>query len=161
MKLLVASVVSAVLVACTPTIDLTVEEAAAVQAQAVTAACEEACDRLDIYVVTCLRTLEQVYEPMTAEAIEAIAGIRDVQFVTPREAADLFTNDFLVDRGGGVIVEVGPVETLGAQVIGVEVGVVTARDGGHGFVYQFRFDGQSWIPTTSEETGIPSREWVS
>ena len=156
-----ACVMSAVVAGCTPTIELTVEEAAIVQAQAVDTACEGACDSFDIYVVTRLRTLERVYGPMTAEAMEAIAVIREVQFVTPGEAADLFTGDFLVAGGGGVIVEVGPVETLGAQVIGVEVGIVTARDGGHGFVYQFRFDGKSWIATTSEETGIPSREWVS
>jgi hypothetical protein len=135
-------------------------------ANAVARACESySCDAKTTYVHSRLFSSES--EPSeevemaeeTRMAIEEQLG--DVEFVTQREANALFGEDFLVDGGKGVLISVGPVEDLASDVVGIEIGVVTARDGGHGELFQFQWTGDEWNPATSDDTGIPSRFWVS
>lgn len=135
-------------------------------ATAVARACESrSCDAQTIYVHSRLfsnetEPSEEVEMPEeTRMAIEEQLG--DVEFVDQRQANALFGEDFLVDGGKGVLISVGPVEDLASDVVGVEIGVVTARDGGHGELFQFQWAGEEWNPATSDDTGIPSRFWVS
>ena len=135
-------------------------------ATAVARACESrSCDAQTIYVHSRLfsnetEPSEEVEMPEeTRMAIEEQLG--DVEFVDQRQANALFGEDFLVDGGKGVLISVGPVEDLASDVVGIEIGVVTARDGGHGELFQFQWAGEEWNPATSDDTGIPSRFWVS
>ena len=135
-------------------------------ADAVARACESyKCDAETIYVHTRLFSNEtepseevQMPEQMRM-AIEEQLG--DVEFVDQREAYELFGEDLLVDGGKGVLIFFGPIEDLASDVVGIEIGVVTARDGGHGELFQFQWTGDEWNPATSDDTGIPSRFWVS
>lgn len=147
-----------------PPISATVEGDLA--ASAVARACESyTCDAETIYVHNRLFSMEtepseEVEMPeQTRMAIEEQLG--DVEFVDQRKANALFGADFLVDGGKGVLISVGPVEDLASDVVGIEIGVVTARDGGHGELFQFQWTGDEWNPATSDDTGIPSRFWVS
>jgi hypothetical protein len=135
-------------------------------ANAVARACESySCDAETIYVHSRLFSMEtepseEVEMPeQTRMAIEEQLG--DVEFVDQREADALFGEDFLVEGGKGVLISVGPVEDLASDVVGIEIGVVTARDGGHGELFQFQWTGDEWNPATSDDTGIPSRFWIS
>ncbi len=135
-------------------------------ANAVARACESyGCDAETIYVKS--RLLSKETEPseevempaQTRTAIEEQLG--DVEFVDQGKANALFDEDALVDGGKGVLISVGPVEDLASDVVGIEIGVVTARDGGYGELFQFQWTGDEWTPATSDDTGIPSRFWVA
>lgn len=135
-------------------------------ANAVTRACESyGCDAETIYVKSRLssketKLSEEAEMPaQTRTAIEEQLG--DVEFVDQGEANALFGEDALVDGGKGVLISVGPIEDLASDVVGIEVGVLTARDGGHGAVFQFQWTRDEWNPATSDETGVTVTSWVS
>lgn len=145
--------------------DLTAETESDLAADAVVRACERQCDGFSIYVhdelFTSVTPLGQV-EPMPQSTIEAIRErLGDVTFVNQTEADALFGDDALVDGGNGVLISIGPVEDLAEGVVGVEIGLVTAREGGHGQVLQFQWSGGGWTPATSEDTGVTVTSWVS
>ena len=145
--------------------ELTAEAESDFAADALVRACDGECDGLRIYVHDELFTstlfLSEA-EPMPQSTIEAIRErLGDVTFVDQVEADALFGDDALVDGGSGVLVSIGPVEELAEGVVGIEVALVTALDGGHGQVVQFQWSGEAWIPATSDDTGVTVTSWVS
>lgn len=145
--------------------EVSAEAESELAADALARACDEDCDQLTIYVYDELFTHDTLLgeeDPMPQSTIEAITErLGDVRFVGQEEADALFGDDALVDNGSGVLVSIGPVEVLAEGIVGIEVGLVTARDGGRGHVVQFQWNGEDWIPATSEDTGVTVTSWVS
>ena len=162
--LLVLGVVAA---GCSSAVEPTDAELASLVVEAVAAECEAECSSLDVYIGEMLRSAGPRSDPPGSAAMptEVRAALEQAypaaEFVSPIDSRALFTNDFLVDRGRGVIVSIGQMEQLSSDVIGIEVDVTTARDGGHGGVHQFMWDGETWRSATPEETGIPEERWIS
>lgn len=145
--------------------ELTAETESDLAVDALVRACDGECAGFTIYVHDELFTADTPLgqaEPMPQSTIEAIRErLGDVTFVNQNEADTLFGDDALVDSGNGVLISIGPVEELAEGVVGVEVGLVTARDGGHGQVLQFQWSGEGWTPATSDENGVTVTSWVS
>lgn len=144
---------------------LSAMEKAELSTLALTRMCEQLCDTYDVYVydsTSTATTLSGSETPMPPETKDAIQGaFPDATFVTNEDANALFSADALVEGGNGVLLSVGPVRFLRDDVIGIEVGMVTGRDGGHGQVEQFRWNGEAWEPTDSSVTGVTTTSWVS
>lgn len=145
--------------------ELTAETESNLAADALVRACERECDGFRIYVHDELFTAVTLLghaEPMPQSTVEAIRErLGDVTFVNETEADALFGDDARVDGGHGVLISIGPVEELAEGVVGVEVGLVTGREGGHGQVLQFQWSGDGWTPATSDDTGVTVTSWVS
>lgn len=139
------------------------EEVASLSAQAVERACANGCEMYEIvYVRDELVSIDGPALEMPEGTRSAIGGLFDgIQFARGQVLDDLFGDDFLFAGGEGLLITVGPVENLADGVVGIEVGRNTARDGGHGEVYQFQWDGSEWVPATEEDTGVPVERWVS
>ncbi len=90
---------------------------------------------------------------------EVVAKFPNAMFVSPAEDDALFVDG--VVESDGVILYVGPIEELASNVVGVPIGVVTARDGARFIVVQFQWNGDSWRHATSEETGVTVTTAVS
>lgn len=146
--------------------ELTPDVEAELIAEAMDRACYGVCSVLTPYVRDSLfksNTTVGNELPMTLETTTAIEEVLDepVTFVSYMEAKALFDDGGLVQSGSGVLLSAGPVEELADGVVGIEIGVITALDGGRGEVYQFAWDGDIWVPATSDETGVVTTEWVS
>ncbi len=144
---------------------LTATEKAELSTLALTRLCGQLCNTYDVYVhdsIFTATTLAGNEKPMPPETKDAIQGaFPDATFVTNEGANALFSADALVEGGNGVLLSIGPVRFLRDDVIGIEVGMVTARDGGHGQVEQFRWTGEAWEPADSTVTGVTTTSWVS
>jgi len=144
---------------------LTVQDEAGLAAEALARFCVQPCDTKTVYIqdtVFTSNTLAGNEKPMPPETIAAIqAAFPDAAFVTMEEANALFGDDALVDGGNGILLSVGPVRYLRDDVIGIEVGRVTARDGGYGQIEQFGWNGEDWEPTDSSTTGITTTSWIA
>jgi hypothetical protein len=144
---------------------LSAQDEARLLAEAITRSCVEPCDTFALYVhdvMFTVSTLSGSETPMPPETIEAIrSSFPDAVFVSMKEADALFGDDALVDGGKGVLVFVGPLRFLRDDVVGIEVGMSTARYDGHGHIEQFLWNGQDWEPTDSTVTGVTTTSWVS
>jgi len=80
-------------------------------------------------------------------------------FIDADAASAPFGSDGVIDDG--VLVEVGPVEELDEDVVGLSIGLHTARDGGRWVIVQFQWDGERWQHVTSDDTGITVTTAVS
>lgn len=113
---------------------ITPETAAELSGSAVAAACDPRCDGRTIYVRHELLTSNTYLgheEPMPDLVTDAIADqLVNVHFLSREEEEALFGDDGLVDGGKGVVVYVGPVKERAAGVVGIEIGLLTARNGG-------------------------------
>jgi hypothetical protein len=159
-------VVAMSLAACSatdPPPELAESEIASLSAEAVERACANGCQTYEVvYVRDQLVRIGGPAREMPEETRSAIAGLFDgIQFARGQALDDLFGDDFLFAGGEGILITVGPVEDLAEGVVGFEVGLITARDGGHGEVYQFQWDGTTWVPATQEDTGVTVTSWVS
>jgi len=161
--IVLAAMLSAACSMSNPASELTALEIASLSAQAVERACANDCQLYDVtYVQDELVSIGGPAREMPEETRAAIAGLFDgIQFGRGQALDDLFGDDFLFAGGDGILITVGPVEDLAEGVVGFEVGLITARDGGHGEVYQFQWNGTTWVPATEEDTGIPVTKWVS
>lgn len=162
------AVISVIVAACSSSVSgppaITPDTEATLSAEAVVQACEDECAKFTIYVRDVLHGHQTrgETEPMPDSMQDAIGEqLGDVTFVDLPRADALFGEDWLVDGGAGVLISVGPVLELAEGVVGIEVGVLTARDGGRGQVRQFQWDGEGWEPATSEDTGVTVTSWVS
>ncbi len=137
--------------------------AAELSAQAVERACASACDAYElIYVQDELVKLGGLAREMPEETQSAVAGLFDrTQFVRGQVLDDLFGENFLFAGGEGILIRVGPVEKLAEGVVGIDVGLTSARDGYHGETHLFQWDGANWIPATPEDTGVTVTSSVS
>jgi hypothetical protein len=144
---------------------LTATDEADLAARALLEVCTRRCADKVVYVHDSsftINTLAGDETPLPEETMAAIeAQLRAVVFVDAGEADALFGTDGLTDGGRRILMSVGPVTSLAADVVGVEVGAVTARDGGAGGTEQFRWSGRTWEPAEPDETGIPTPTWVS
>lgn len=144
---------------------LTPTDEAELSAQALANVCEQSCDTRTVYIHSSLfaaTTRDGNETPMPSETIAAIRErFPDAVFVTMEEANALFGENALVDGGLGVLLSVGPVKFLRDDVVGIEVASVAARDGGHGRIEQFLWDGSVWEPADSSVTGVTTTSWVS
>lgn len=143
---------------------ITVESAAAISADAVIRACAGTCTSHTIYVHDRLFGHDSTAgdeEPMPELSRRAIAEtLGQAHFVDQQAADALFGDDALVDGGRGVLISVGPILRIGAHVVGIDVGILTARDGGGGRTHQYVWLDDTWSPTTSESTGITDVIWM-
>ncbi len=134
------------------------EIAAELSGRAVATACDPRCDGRTIYVRHELLTSHTYLgheEPMPDLVRDAIADqLESVHFLSRVEEEALFGDDGLVDGGKGVVVYVGPVRERAAGVVGIEIGLLTARDGGRFDTFLFRWTGDVWEATTAEDVGI-------
>lgn len=145
--------------------ELTATDEAELSAQALANVCEQRCGTRTVYIHSSLFTASTRAGNETPMPRETAVAIRDrfpdAVFVTMDEANALFGDDALVDGGLGVLLSVGPVRFLREDVVGTEVGSVTARDGGHGRIEQFLWNGSVWGLTDSSVTGVTTTSWVS
>ncbi len=145
--------------------EITDAEAASLTVDAMIRACEDECSRLDIYVRDVLtgHTLVEQPRPSMPEATKRaiLDHFEAVEFVDQGAADELFGVDALVDRGRGVLIAIGPLLDLADGVVGVEIGVLTARDGGRGQVWQFQWQNGEWSPATGDQTGVTVTSWIS
>jgi hypothetical protein len=146
-----------------PAPELTALEIASLSAQAVERACANDCQLYDAaYVQDELVIVGEPAREMPEETRAAIADLFDgIQFARGQALDVLFGDDFLFAGGEGILITIGPVEDLAKGVVGFEVGLIRARDAGHGEVFQFQWDGTTWAPASEEDTGIPVTKWVS
>ncbi|MEA3509969.1 MAG: hypothetical protein U9R51_00900 [Actinomycetota bacterium] len=137
---------------------MTSETSAELSGSAVATACDPRCDGRTIYVRHELLTSNTYLgheEPMPDLVRDAIADqFGTVYFLSLEEEEALFGDDALVDGGKGVVVYVGPVRERVAGVVGIEIGLLTARDGGRFDTFLFRWTGDVWEATTGEDVGI-------
>ncbi|MCL1595691.1 MAG: hypothetical protein M3132_15195 [Actinomycetia bacterium] len=144
---------------------LTVQDEAELTAEALVRLCTGTCSSSDLYVYDALftgSTLAGNEKPMPAETRNAIeAAFPDAILVTMAEADALFGPDALVDGGKGALLSASSIDFLRGDVIGIEIGEVNARDGGHGSIVQFLWNGETWEPTDSSVTGVTTTSWVS
>ena len=144
---------------------LTAQDEAELTAEALVRFCTGTCSSSDLYVYDALftgSTLAGNEKPMPAETRNAIeAAFPDATFVTMAEADALFGPDALLDGGNGALLSASSIDRLRGDVIGIEVGEVNARDGGHGRIVQFLWNGGTWEPTDSSVTGVTTTSWVS
>jgi hypothetical protein len=142
--------------------EMTVSTQADLSVQAIRIGCTP-CAYAAMYVRDQLLTADTLLGdelPMPPVVRNAIAdAFPDAVFVSHEEASSLFGGDGVIE--GGVLVDVGPVDQLAAAVVGVSIGALAARDGGRFVIVQFMWDGESWEPATSEETGITVTSAVS
>lgn len=145
--------------------ELTPEVESGLAADALASACAGECGGFNIYVRDELLTTDTLVgeaEAMPQPTMDAIRqSIGEVTFVGQEQADALFGDDALLDGGRGVLLSVGPAVRLADGVIGIEVGLLTALDGGHGQVFQFQWNGETWMPATSDDTGVTVTSWVS
>ncbi|MEX2653529.1 MAG: hypothetical protein WD532_00705 [Acidimicrobiia bacterium] len=165
---MVASLLALSVAACgTDTLDHPpgVAEVATMTADAAMSICEGRCGDKMVYVVDVLRdfgTPAGKEQPMPSAVRSAIAqALPGAVFVAQADLADLFDDDFLVDGGDGVLVQVGAVQDLGSSVVGINAYVTTARDGAYGETFAYAWDGSGWIPATSDATDVPLTTVVS
>lgn len=144
---------------------LTVQDEAELSARALARFCVQPCDTKTVYIYDTMftsNTRAGNETPMPPETIAAIqAAFPDAVLVTMDGANALLGDDALVDGGSGILLSVGPVRYLRDDVIGIEVGRVTARDGGYGQIEQFLWSGEEWRQSDSSTTGITTTSWVS
>jgi len=119
--------------------------------------CDGRCGNKKIYILEVLDdfgTPAGGEQPMPESVRSAIAqALPGAAFVAPAEMGDLF--------GGDVLIQVGNVQDLGDDVVGVNAYVTTARDGAYGTTFVYAWDGSAWIPATSEATDVPLTTVVS
>lgn len=137
---------------------ITPEAVAELSGRAVATACDPRCDGRTIYVRHELLTSNTYVgheEPMPGVVRDAIADqLGTVHFLSHEEEEALFGDDGFVDGGKGVVVYIGPVKERAAGVVGIEIGLLTARDGGRFDTFLFRWTGDAWEATTAEDVGI-------
>lgn len=143
---------------------VTPSDAAELTARAVERACELHCGEFAIYVrdeILTATTLSGAEEAMPQLVKAAVAEHVDrAEFITADEEAALIVGGQLTDPRVA-IVNVGPVADLGNNVVGVDIGVVTARDGFRYETHQFLWTGDEWKLTSGEETGVTVTTSVS
>ena len=142
----------------TPQVALDHQTTAELSARAVAEACGSDCDLLTVYVRDqhfYSDTLVGDEHAMRDETRTALTERFDeVEFVDMDDADRLVTDEYVVDDGDGVLISVSPVDQLADGVIGIEVGVTRFRDGYFGQTVQFKWDGETWVLATSEDTGV-------
>lgn len=105
-------------------------------------------------------TLVGEEQPMPQQVRDEIAAMfPDATFVSLAEENALFVDGVVANDS--VIVYVGPIEELSSDVVGVPIGMVTARDGAEFVIVQFKWNGNSWEHATSEDTGVTVTTAVS
>lgn len=166
-SLIVASLLALSLAACSaapPDRSPGGADVGAMAADAVTSVCERRCEDKAVYVVEALRDFGAAgnEQPMPSDVRSAIAqAIPGAVFVAPANLADLFDDDWLVDGEDGVLVQVGTVQELASDVVGINAYVTTARDGAYGETFAFAWDGSGWVPVTSDAVDVPLTTVVS
>jgi hypothetical protein len=138
------------------------EDVAELSADAVVLVCVT-CETGTIYVREQLLTTETLLgeeQSMPEVMKQELSGRFDeVAFVDRAEELDILGEDLLPEDG--TVIYVGPVEELKPEVIGVEVGTITAGDGFRAQMVQFQWDGDGWKLATSEDTGVTVTSSVS
>lgn len=105
-------------------------------------------------------TLAGDEQPMPQAVASAIsAAYPHAVFVDAAAASALFDDGGVISDG--LLVEVGPIEELDESVVGLSIGLHTARDGGRWIIVQFQWDGDQWRYATSDDTGITVTTAVS
>jgi hypothetical protein len=136
-------------------------------ARALADACSRLCGGRTAYVrdqILTIFTPSNTAPQMPAEVRAAIEDrLGEVRFVTSEEAAALMDQEAGFDGGNGILLFVGPVGQLTAagDVVGVDVGTITAPLAGWGGTVQFRWTGDAWELTGPEDTGVTVTSWVS
>ena len=150
---------------CTETVSLDSETEADLTAEAVAIACATECGGLTVYIRDQLldtETLVGQEDPMPDVLRRAIAHEEaDVRFVSVEDANALTGEDMSIDRGSGVLISVAPVRALAEDVVGVEIGLTSPNGAFHGRTIQFLWDGTTWNPADSEDTGVTAITSVS
>ncbi len=133
-------------------------------ARALAEVCAAKCGELTIYVRDQVFSFDALVGEeigMSADMMTVINNqLGGVEFVNQQQASAMVIDGVLMD-GGAILMFVGPVTKLDSNVVGVEVGSHTARDGASGGTQQFQWDGQAWEPADPEDTGITIVTWVS
>lgn len=141
---------------------LSAEDEAALTADAVVHACV-ACELGTVYVREHLLITETGIgeeQPMPREVRQELSELFDeVIFVNRAEELEVLGEDLLPDDG--TVIYVGPVHELKPDVLGLEVGTITPRDGFRAQTVQFQWDGAAWNIATSDDTGVTVTTAVS
>lgn len=141
---------------------LSAEEEAALTADAVVHVCE-ACGNGMVYVREHLLTTETRVgeeQPMPDAVRKELSELFDeVVFADQSQELEVLGEDLLPDNG--TVVYVGPVHELGSDVVGVEIGTNSARDGFRAQIVQFQWDGTAWHIASSDDTGVTVTTAVS
>jgi hypothetical protein len=136
-------------------------------ARALADVCSRLCGGRTVYLrdqILTVFTPSDTAPDMPAEVRAAIEDrLGEARFVTSEEAAALMDQEAGFDGGNGILLFVGPVGRLTAagDVVGVDVGTITAPLAGWGGTVQFRWTGDAWELTGPEDTGVTVTSWVS
>lgn len=108
--------------------------------QAIGLACGDPCTTTPMYVRDQLFDVESLdpSEPMPDE-VEAIVGE--------------------LDAGEAILITLGPLRELAEGVAGIDIGLVAVS--ARGQTIQFRWDGSTWAPADSEDSGVTVTSFVS
>lgn len=143
---------------CTNTVSLDVATEADLTAEAVAITCAAECGGLTVYLRDQLleaETLAGGEDPMPDVFRRAIAlKVADIRFVSVEEADALMGDDMSIDGGDGVLISVAPLSVLAEDVVGIGVGVTSPNGAFHGRTIQFLWDGNTWNPADSRDTGV-------
>ena len=133
--------------------------------EALATACDSHCDREGVFIYDMLfkaATVSGNEARMPTAVRTAIAdNYPNATFVEVDAADTLFGDDGLVAAGQGVLISIGPADELKDNVVGIDVGIVTARDGGYWQTIQFLWNGTRWEQADGDETGVTVTSSVS
>jgi hypothetical protein len=143
--------------------EMTPQFEAELTARAASAACNTTCAGHHIFVRDELFTIDTSSgqgEPMPALTQDSVRqALGDVTFIDEAESFALFDPQ-RDEEGRGVLLIIGPIQQLATDVIGIDVGV-TVGFTGSGQTYLFQWRDGTWIPASSEDTGVTVTSWVS
>jgi hypothetical protein len=136
-------------------------------ARALADVCSRLCGGRTVYVrdqILTIFTPSDTAPEMPTEVRAAIGSrLGEVHFVTSEEAATLMGQEAGFDGGNGILLFVGPVErlTTAGDVVGVDVGTITAPLAGWGGTVQFRWTGDAWELAGPDDTGVTVTSWMA
>lgn len=64
-----------------------------------------------------------------------------------------------LDAGEAILITLGPLRELAEGVAGIDIGLVAVS--ARGQTIQFRWDGSTWAPADSEDSGVTVTSFVS
>lgn len=98
--------------------------------------------------------------PMAPATRDAIVGdFPGASIVTADEADALFDENGLIAEG--VLIAISLPEELDDGIVAIDVGTVTARDGGRGSTVLFKWSDGTWVVVDGVDVGITTTSWVS
>lgn len=127
--------------------------------QAIGLACGDPCTTTPIYVRDQLFDVESLdpSEPMPDEFEEAVVEAFPNATMASTDEVEAIVGE--LDAGEAILITLGPLRELAEGVAGIDIGLVAVS--ARGQTIQFRWDGSTWAPADSEDSGVTVTSFVS